>query len=311
MPTLPDKTYKATNFKPKCYARAICTQFREKYGLELYPVCPLLKKMTTNTPLYNLQPFANVPSPLLKTILKVLVFCRNVMQLKPNIETVVRCAHSGDFLKNQIDPVRNDLATLSLWLEKDYPATSKECKKLVAELQLAETRYTWNSGGFIYLLPPDPEHGNWATYLQWRYLKVNLSLPQISQPQNEMMRLTNSFPAEAIKVSHNIYDQLNPLAKIVSEQLSFDIQLSSIQTPIDNMGDETNSQATPETDSTLIYQADAATFYNIPKSILSKAANKKSGEPGYLWSNTKGSRRFYRKKDIEKISRSRQKLKNI
>jgi hypothetical protein len=69
-----------------------------------------------------------------------------------------------------------------------------------------------------------------------------------------------------------------------------------------------NDKPTPKNDSALIYQADAEDFYNIPKSMLSKASKKTPGEPGYLWSDTEGRRRFYRKKDLEKISRSRQKL---
>ncbi len=74
-------------------------------------------------------------------------------------------------------------------------------------------------------------------------------------------------------------------------------------------GDTT--QATPETDTKLIYQSDAAEFYNIPKSTLSKAANKKSGEQGYLWSGHKGRRVFLRKCDCQKLSQSRTKLRNI
>ncbi len=69
-----------------------------------------------------------------------------------------------------------------------------------------------------------------------------------------------------------------------------------------------NLQSTPETDSKLIYQADGAEFYNIPKSTLSKAANKKMGEAGYLWSGRKKRRVFYRKKDLERLTRSRTKL---
>jgi hypothetical protein len=73
-------------------------------------------------------------------------------------------------------------------------------------------------------------------------------------------------------------------------------------------------QATPQTDPSLIYQADGATSYNIPKSVLSKAGNKKPGEPGYLWSGRgckKGQKRervWFRKADLEKIARSRKVL---
>jgi len=70
--------------------------------------------------------------------------------------------------------------------------------------------------------------------------------------------------------------------------------------------------ATPETDASLIYQADGADFYNIPKSVLCKAAKKKPSEPGYLWSGRgykgKKMRVWHRKKDLEKIARSRKAL---
>jgi hypothetical protein len=71
-------------------------------------------------------------------------------------------------------------------------------------------------------------------------------------------------------------------------------------------------RATPQTDPSLTYQADAATFYNIPKSVLSKAAKKTPGEPGYLWSGCSGKgkkkRVWYRKEDLVKIARSRKAL---
>ena len=72
-----------------------------------------------------------------------------------------------------------------------------------------------------------------------------------------------------------------------------------------------DKKSTPEIDPSLIYQSDAALFYNIPKSLLSKSAAKEPGEPGYLWSDVNGRRRFYRKADLERISRSRQKLRGI
>ena len=72
---------------------------------------------------------------------------------------------------------------------------------------------------------------------------------------------------------------------------------------------EEKPQDTPDTNSQLIWQVDAALFYGIPKGILSKAAKKSPSEPGYLRSGTKGRRRFYRRKDIERFSRSREKLR--
>ena len=80
------------------------------------------------------------------------------------------------------------------------------------------------------------------------------------------------------------------------------------KTPSRSKQDEPEEQATPETDKSLIWQADAAEFYNIPKSTLSKAAHRSPAEPGYLWSGARGRRRFYRKADVGRLSRSRARL---
>jgi hypothetical protein len=66
---------------------------------------------------------------------------------------------------------------------------------------------------------------------------------------------------------------------------------------------------TPETDTSLIYQTAASEFYNIPKSLLSKAAKKKPRDFSYLWSDTDGRRRWYRKSDLQRMAQSREKLR--
>ena len=88
-------------------------------------------------------------------------------------------------------------------------------------------------------------------------------------------------------------------------------QASSLAGFIKQIEGETGrgDKPTPETDPSLMYQANAEDFYNLPKSTLSKAAQKKPGELGYLWSETEGRRRFYRKSDLEKLSRSRKRLR--
>lgn len=65
---------------------------------------------------------------------------------------------------------------------------------------------------------------------------------------------------------------------------------------------------TPKTDRNLVYQSEAATEYNIPASTLSYAAHKSPGEQNYLWSDTEGRRRFYRRQDLKRLSRSRASL---
>jgi hypothetical protein len=53
----------------------------------------------------------------------------------------------------------------------------------------------------------------------------------------------------------------------------------------------------------------ASEFYNVPKSVLSKAAAKNPGERGYLPSTRKGRRVFFDREDIQNFSRSRKQMK--
>ena len=65
------------------------------------------------------------------------------------------------------------------------------------------------------------------------------------------------------------------------------------------------SDLDPKDDPELISLAAAADFYNIPKGTLSKRAQKSPGDLGYLRSVQHGRFRYFWKKDLEKIARSR------
>ncbi len=200
-----------------CLAKDACILLQGKYSRKLYPVCPILREVIgKEKPSVTKVPKTNLP--LLDSIIKILVVFEGLMQLRPDLETVVRCAHSENFLKETIEPVRNDLSALPQWLEKDFPPTSKDCKELVAELKLAEWRYFMHGGSCGYLLPDDIEFGNWATFLEWCERELRLAQSKGFSQEIEVNQLTCHYPAEAIKVINKISRKLCPLIKILSEQ---------------------------------------------------------------------------------------------
>ena len=64
-----------------------------------------------------------------------------------------------------------------------------------------------------------------------------------------------------------------------------------------------------EDERTQIGLVEASEIYNIPKSVLSKAAAKNPGTRGYLPSIRKGRRVFFYREDIQNLSRSREQMK--
>jgi hypothetical protein len=164
---------------------------------------------------------------------------------------------------------------------------------------------------------------------------LNFHLTVSSPPEPQLQRmlkwLVRDLPNVKVELENQYYDIVRDSVAItkISDALALGEQLSSLELKIRKLSEDlsyyikmakeaalastkqnANSDATPKTDASLIYQADASTFYNIPKSVLSKAAQKQPGESGYLWSGHDGKRVFYKKSDIEKINRSRTKLKS-
>lgn len=220
MPKIPSKTL-LTGFRFHdeniCLAKDTCFRLQNKYSQKLYPVCPILQEaIGKEKPSITKVPKTNLP--LLDSIIKILVVVEGLMQLRPDLETVVWCVHSENFLKEQIDLIRHDLSALPQWLEKDFPDTSKKCKEFVAQLDLAELRYTMHSNSLVYFLPNDVEYGNWASFLEWQERKIENAKLQGLSEAIEMNRLTCHYPAEAIKVINKISRELCPLVKILLEK---------------------------------------------------------------------------------------------
>lgn len=163
----------------------------------------------------------------------------------------------------------------------------------------------------------------------WLVRAIDMSLPKLASNCDFIRRLPRACGSnlgmleqpDLWVLARDTYQSLwaNAEYEIRAVQATVHCERSSAGdegTPNGHLSDPVSSAAepgvpelTPETDSKLIYQSDAATFYNIPKSTLSKAAAKTPGDLGYLWSGRKGSRVFYRKADLEKLAKSRRKLR--
>jgi hypothetical protein len=71
---------------------------------------------------------------------------------------------------------------------------------------------------------------------------------------------------------------------------------------------DASAVADPAADPGLIHLSAGAAFYNIPKATLCKRAKKSPVKFGYLWSTVYKGRRYFRKDDLQRLSRSRTKL---
>jgi len=112
--------------------------------------------------------------------------------------------------------------------------------------------------------------------------------------------LLKQFPGRSIdKVPETIVQEVAKAETKATKPEPIKDRPGKIQSAVHEVKD------TPKTNAQLIYQSDAAEFYNIPKGTLSKAAKKQPAEFGYLWSGQAGKRVFYQKADCLKLSRSR------
>lgn len=222
-----NRNYNASNYKKQCYAKTVSLDLQQKYQETVYPVCPVLRKWIKKENGIMLVAAAQVLEGIKKefyrrpnlitfdSIVRILKIFESLILLKPDLQTVVKCAHTEDLLKGRLDLIRNELLALPQSLEKDFPETSKECKELIAGLELAELRYFMHGQSLVYILPSNLDTGNWATFLRWRGQQVNFTK---ESDKIEMLHLTRHYPAEAIKVMREIHQKLSPLVKILPER---------------------------------------------------------------------------------------------
>ena len=209
------------NCTPICNPKEHCLDERQKYGSQLYPVCPALKEFISKDKLYNLPDISNVEPPTLQSVKKILAVCGALIELRPSQGVIAWCAHRDNFLSEWLEAIRDDLESLPVRLEKNFRDTSKNCRELFDELKLGELRYSYHCNSLIYLLPPNIKQPNikqpnWAHFLAWRQGQITLAITKEMSEVITMNRLTCTYPAEAIKVVRKIHQTLTPLVTILS-----------------------------------------------------------------------------------------------
>lgn len=82
---------------------------RQKYGSQLYPVCPALKKFISKEKLYDLPAISNKAPPTLGSIVKILLVCERLIELRPSQGVIAWCAHRDNFLSEWLEPIRDEI----------------------------------------------------------------------------------------------------------------------------------------------------------------------------------------------------------
>lgn len=146
-------------YKRPCYAKEACISERPIYGNLLFPVCPVLRDILIDKPLYDISKIETTNSPLLDSVNRVRYVLRKLIELKPDEETIVRCAHTKDlynrnFLTEWLKPIENDLKMLSDKLKEIFPSTSQRLKRLINEFMYVVDSYTLYSRTTLFLQFP-------------------------------------------------------------------------------------------------------------------------------------------------------------
>ncbi len=98
-----------------------------------------------------------------------------------------------------------------------------------------------------------------------------------------------------------LVQDLEGIKRVIERQRAADAVRSGLSAS--KAGDDEGPD--PSEDHELIHLSAAAGFYNIPKSLLSKRAGRSPNEFGYLWSVLHKGRRYFRRDDLLRLSRSR------
>ncbi len=207
-----------------CLARKECDDLSQKYGSEVAPICPVLVRIAKKWDVekWGVVKMPHIPttdSQVLDCIQRVNALFGGFIIAKPTENLVAFFAHRENCLRDCIDIIRNDIESLFLLLERDFPNTVKKIVDLFKELEATEFFYIYNkaSNGYVYLRPPQRATTSWLEYLVWR--KGQITLARCEQGDSGLVnKLTCTFPAEAVEVMGRIYDELSPLESFYKKQ---------------------------------------------------------------------------------------------
>jgi DNA-binding MarR family transcriptional regulator len=221
------------NLKPHkkiCYAKEACISKRPNYGNLLFPVCPVLRDILIDKPLYDISKIETTNSPLLDSVNRVRYVLRKLIELKPDEETIVKCAHTKgyynrNFLTEWLKPIDDDLKTLPEKMQDNFPATSEKLAKLIKELKAVVDSHTIYSRTDLFLQFPSYLFGNDDYgFSVWRS-QLTSSKPygivdeggSNKEPDALVCASKSAFactyPIDAIEASRPICEELEEVAK--------------------------------------------------------------------------------------------------
>ena len=229
----------------KCLSKRQWFQARRRWGDQVFPICPVLSEIVKDDK-WSIPELPKSGAPLLDSINRILCgFGGLLRRLKPDFEALVWCAHKRFVLDGLTSLIEDDLTNLPLRMEKEFPSSSPKVDKLISQLKAVfrESSIHLLQGLQLYLLPQQYllmipildqilENGsdkvvieatefelpNYEAFLYWRNEEIYRAKEK-DVDERIVKDLTCTYPAEAIEVMRKIFDELSPLAQILSEKV--------------------------------------------------------------------------------------------
>ncbi|HUU19747.1 MAG TPA: hypothetical protein VMW72_21530 [Sedimentisphaerales bacterium] len=204
----------------QCYAKKLCIDWRQKYGQNLFPICPVLSHIINKQDLPNIANIEKSSSSMIDSIKRILSVFDALIKLQPTDGIITWCAHRKNILQDCINLIDKDLILLPKRLENAYPETYKKCIELLVELKSVKFYYEFNRPDYLYLMPPTFARKNYLLFLNWQERQIkNAGLFEGNfSDKIEMRRLTCHYPAVAVKTMFKIYQELEPVVQILAEE---------------------------------------------------------------------------------------------
>ncbi|MHC4538664.1 MAG: hypothetical protein ACYS74_02640 [Planctomycetota bacterium] len=185
--------------------------------LRVLPICPYLEDDLKHDD-WQIPNIAKSGSRLRDSLEKIMCVFGTLMEFRPTEEAIVWCAHNRDWLWRVLGPIQEDIELLPLRMEKDFPDTCKRIRALHTELMTAIKDHKvqqWRGRPVVYL--PCPEGRNFEN---WRgRLMLTAKLEDPDGGEDTVRGLTDSYPAEVIKVVSKMYKELERPLVVLREEL--------------------------------------------------------------------------------------------
>jgi hypothetical protein len=212
---------------------------------QVFPICPVLEEIVKDDK-WKVYDIAKSGSKVLDSIRDIMGIFDELRQFQPTFEVLVWCAHKKIFLDQLINPITEDINLLTLRLESDFPNSSENLENLVGTLKEAFQAYNIYfiaNNPLLYLLPPESffegKSFNYERFLSWcSSQKIYAEANNPGSGADDIEALTCTYPAEIIKLGAEIYKELVPIERVLSETERQIKGQSPKPTDGDNAGDK-------------------------------------------------------------------------